>query len=181
MHSNPIPPDSPLLPLDSDQGPKDLTPYHNHLEFEVADFLYCRNQMSTGDIDFILCLWVASLAIHGDEPPFLNAHRMYSVINSTPLGDVPWESFTLQYNGTQPTDSVPSWMTVEHDIWFRNPCSLVHNILSNPNFESGFNYAPFQERTADGVHCFGDFMSGNWAWKQAVSFHYPLLKYHSLG
>jgi hypothetical protein len=173
-HGDPIPPDTPPPPLDSDQGPEDWTPYNNRLEFEVADFLYRRNRMSAGDIDFILSLWAASLAIHGDEPPFSNARCMYKAIDSTPLGDVPWESFTLQYNGTQPTENVPSWMTAEHDIWFRNPCSLVHNILSNPGFESGFDYAPYQERTADGVHRFGDFMSANWAWKQAVSFHYQL-------
>jgi hypothetical protein len=34
---------------------------------------------------------------------------------------------------------------------------------------------PFQERTADGVHRFCDFMSSNWPWKQAVSSRYCLL------
>lgn len=106
---------------------------------------------------------------------------MYKTIDATPLGDVPWESFTLQYNGTQPTENVPSWMTAEHDIWFRDPRVLVHNILSNATFESGFDYAPFQERAADGTHRFCDFMSGNWAWMQAVRFHYHLLKKYSFG
>jgi hypothetical protein len=53
---------------------------------------------------------------------------------------------------------------------FRNPCTLVHNLLSNPTFESGFDYAPYQERTADGVHRFQDFMSGNWAWTRRCVF-----------
>lgn len=176
MHGNPIPPDASPPALDSDQGPENWTPYKSRLQFEVADFLYRRNQMSAGGIDFVLQLWAASLAIHDDEPPFLNARHMYDTIDSTPLGDVPWESVSLQYNGAQPTENVPSWMKAEHDIWFRNPRSLVHNLLSNPDFESGFHYAPFQEHTADGVHCFCDFMSANWAWKQAVSFHYHLSK-----
>ena len=108
-------------------------------------------------------------------------HSMYKTIDATPLGDIPWESFTLQYNGTQPTENVLSWMTAEHDIWFQDPHVLVHNILSNATFESGFDYAPFQECAADGTHRFCDFMSRNWAWMQVVHFHYHLLKKYSFG
>ena len=169
-----IPPDSPPPPRDSDQGPDKWTPYDSRLEFEVADFLFRRNQMSAGDINFLLGLWAASLAVHDDEPPFSNAHHMYDTIDSTPLGDVAWSSLTLHHNGTRPIYNIPSWMEAEYDIWFRNPCSLVHNLLSNPDFESGFNYVPFQERTVDGVHRFCDFMSANWSWRQAVSSRYSL-------
>jgi hypothetical protein len=44
-----------------------------------------------------------------------------------------------------------------------------HTLLSNLDFRSNFDYAPFQECTTDGTHHFQDFMSGNWAWTQAVS------------
>jgi hypothetical protein len=37
---------------------------------------------------------------------------MYKTIDETPLGDIPWGSFTLQYNGEKPTDDVPQWMDV---------------------------------------------------------------------
>jgi hypothetical protein len=130
--------------------------------------------MSAGDINFLLSLWAASLAIHGDEPPFLNATCVYDTIDSTPLGDIAWESFSLQYNGTQPESNVPSWMQAEYDVWFRDSRTLVHNLLSNPDFKSAFDYAPFQERTGDGLHRFQDFMSANWAWNQAVSLRYNL-------
>jgi hypothetical protein len=53
---------------------------------------------------------------------------------------------------------------------------LVQNLLSNPDFKTDFDYAPFQERTTDGVHRFRDFLSGNWAWNQAVSHYcHPLV------
>ena len=110
--------------------------------------------MSAGDIDTLLSLWAASLAIHGNEPPFSKATHLYNTIDSTPLGDVAWESFSLQYNGIQPESNVPSWMKAEYDVWFRDPHILVHNLLSNPDFKSGFDYAPFQEHTSDGVHRF---------------------------
>jgi hypothetical protein len=164
-----IPPDTPPPPRDSDLGPDNWSPYDNRLQFELADFLFRRNQMSAGDINFLLNLWAASLAIHNDEPPFSKATDLYNTIDSTPLGDVAWESFSLQYNGNKPADNVPSWMQAEYDVWFRDPRHLVHNLLSNPDFKSDFDYAPYQEYSADGIHRFQDFMSGNWAWHQAVS------------
>ena len=137
----------------------------------MADFLYRRNQMSAGDIDIIFKLWAASLALHHDSPPFSNHAEMYNVIDSTPLGDLPWESFSLEYNGDVPEGDVPSWMSSEYDVWFRDPLGLVRKILSNPDFESEIDYAPVQEYSRNGVHRFQDFMSGNWAWKQAVSIY----------
>ena len=94
---------------------------------------------------------------------------MYETIDSTPVGDVSWEGFTLVYDGVRPDGDIPMWMTAEYDTWFRNPRDLVHNIISNPDFEAEFDYAPLQEYTTDGVHRFQNLMSGDWCWKQAVS------------
>ena len=163
-HGNDIPLDAPPPPRPSDQGPDDWTPYNNRVEFEVADFLFRRNQMSGGDIDFILNLWAASLAVHHDAPPFASHVDMYSTIDATPLGDVAWESFSSQYNGAKPDGEVPSWMTAEYEVWFRDPRSLIHNILSNPDFKDEFDYTPVQEYH-DGIHQFQNFMSGDWSWK----------------
>ena len=70
---NDIPHNSDPPPRQTDRGPNNWTPYNNRIEFELADFLYRRNQMSAGDIDFILKLWAASLAAHHDTPPFLKS------------------------------------------------------------------------------------------------------------
>ncbi|KAF8240452.1 hypothetical protein L208DRAFT_1233105 [Tricholoma matsutake] len=152
----------------NDKKPDNWTPYNNCLQFEVPNFLFHQNQMSTGNIDLLLSLWAASLAIHGNEPPFSKATELYNTIDSTPLGDVTWESFTLQYNGPQLVKNTPPapWMQAEYNVWFRNPHTLVHNLLSNPDFKSGFDYMPYQEHMTTGIHRFQDFMSGNWAWNQ---------------
>ena len=60
-------------------------------------------------------------------------------------------------------------MDAKYDVWSRNPHTLVQNILSNPDFDNKFDYTPLQEHDMDGNHQFKNFMSGNWAWKQAVS------------
>ena len=105
---NDIPLDAPPPSRHPDKGPDDWAPYDNCLQFEVTDFLFCRNQMSAGDINFLLSLWAASLTMHDDEPPFLKAMHVYDTIDSTPLSDVTWESFSLQYNGTRPAEGVLS-------------------------------------------------------------------------
>jgi len=174
-NGNVIPLGTPPPPRESDKGPDNWTPYNNRIQFEVADFLFRRNQMSAGDINFLLNLWAASLLIHNDDPPFTDAKDLYTAIDSIPLGDVAWESFSLQYNGTKPAGDILPWMQAEYDVWFRDPLTLVHNLLSNPDFKSGFDYAPYQEHTTNGVHRFHDFMSANWAWNQAVHLRHWFL------
>ena len=66
--------------------------------------------MSAGDIDTLLNLWGASAVSNGGSAPFQNHKHLYDTIDATPLGDVPWQSFSLHYNGKQPEGEVPSWM-----------------------------------------------------------------------
>ena len=114
-------------------------PFRDRVQFEVANFLYCHNQMSASNINFITGLWAASLAAHGDEPPFKNSKDMYDTIDVIPLGNVFWQSVTLNYNGPPPETlgpdgESPPWMSADYDIWFHDPHLLVHGIIGNPEF-----------------------------------------------
>ena len=99
--------------------------------------------------------------------------RMQSLcttLSTQPLGDMPWQSFMLKYNGDLPDGEVPApWMETGYNAWYQDPCTLIHNIISNPNFKGEFEYAPYQEYSDDGQHFFQDMMSGDWVWNQAVS------------
>ena len=126
--------------------------------------------MSASNINFIMNLWAASLAQHRDVPPFRNAQSMYNTIDTTLLGDILWQSFTLKYNGDLPDGEVPApWMEADFNAWYRDPHTFVHNIISNPDFKDEFDYTPYQEYSNDSQHHFQDMMFGDWAWKQAVS------------
>ena len=115
---------------------------HHQTSFSTLSALFQNISPST------LC---HPLAQHNDVPPLENAKSMYSTIDSTPLGDVPWQSFTLNYNGDLPDGEVPApWMETDYNAWYREPYTLIHNIISNPNFKGGFNYAPYQEYDDDG-------------------------------
>ena len=131
------------------RNPTDWTPYESRTEFETADFLFKHNQMSAGDIDALLNIWAATLAPYNDHPPFLNHKDLYSTIDATPLGDVPWESFSLKYNGVLPKRDIPPRMSSEYDVWFRDPRELVHNLISNPDFHDEFDYSPLREFDVD--------------------------------
>ena len=91
-----------------------------------------------------------------------------------PLGDIPWQSCTLNYKGSPPeilgpNGESPPWTTADYDIWFHDAHLLIQEMISNPDFAGEFDFAPYQEYSTDGQHWFKDFMSGDWAWKQAVS------------
>ena len=59
-------------------------------------------------------------------------------------------------------------MESEYTIWFRDPCLLFKNMLENPEFAEHFDYALHREYDLNGFRRYENFMSGDWAWKQAV-------------
>jgi hypothetical protein len=168
QHGVNIAENTPPPPRESDHGPDNWMPYAGRVEFELAEFIYQRNQMSAPDIDTLLNLWNASAAENGGSAPFQNHKHLYDTIDATPLGDVPWETFSLKFNGDKPEGDAPPWMDASYDVWFRDPRKLVHNIISNPDFEKGFDYTPYQEHNSDHDRRYHNFMSANWSWKQAV-------------
>lgn len=140
--------------------------------------------MSEGDTDFLLNLINALLASHGDTAPFQNHTDMHNKIDATPLCEAPWEHVTFKYSGPLPEgtswDDTPKWMTEDHEVWFHDPITLLENLLSNPDFKDEFDYTPYQEYKEDGSHCYRDFMSGNWAWQEAVKYCLCYLSLFSL-
>ena len=139
-----IDPSMPPPPHHPTDDPDNWPPYNSQLEFETAQFSFMRKQMSAGNINILLDLWSASLFKHGDQPPFTFHWDLYDTIN-------------------------PSWMDTGYKVWYCNSCTLIHIILSNLDFDGEFDYVPLQEHDMHGNHQFENFMSGNWAWKQAVS------------
>jgi len=166
-HGHYLPPNSDPDTL-RDQSMDDWTPFQNRTEFETADFLYRRNQMSAGDIDTLLDLWASSLLKYNDHPPFADHNDLYNTIDSIHVGDVPWQSFSTQYNGPKPEANVPSWMSAEYEVWFRDPHAVAKNMLANPDFVGEMDFAPYEEYDGD-ERQYCNLMSGEWAWQQAVS------------
>ncbi|KAK7683266.1 hypothetical protein QCA50_013528 [Cerrena zonata] len=163
---NPLPPETPPPPHTPAQ-PSDWTPFGNRQEFELAEFLFIKNQASAPDINFLMDSFAAFGCPFGMSPPFADANDMYEVIDSIPLGDAPWHSFTASYNGAVPAINTPEWMTAKYDVWCRSPLDIVRNLLANPDFKGEFDYAPFREYDHQNSRQYHNFMSGSWAWRHA--------------
>ncbi|KAK0237593.1 hypothetical protein EDD85DRAFT_921282 [Armillaria nabsnona] len=123
--------------------PDDFTPFDDCPSFELADLLYRRNQMPASQINNLLQIWCANACNGSESVPFANANDLYRTIDATTIGNVPWQSFTVSFNGDLGEGEPPAWKTAEYEVFFRNPLT-----------------------DRQGKHRYMDFMSGNWAWKQ---------------
>ncbi|KAG1719820.1 uncharacterized protein EDB91DRAFT_1284709 [Suillus paluster] len=161
-------PGTPPQPL-SDKASDDWSPYGSRVEFELADYLFTKNQTLVHSINQLLNIWAASLIQAGCKaPPFADYHDVYKTIDNTPLGEVKWQSFSVKFTGAIPDEGAAPWMTDSHDVWFRDPHDVVRNMLSNPDYATKIDLQPYCEfATENDERQWQDFMSGDWAWSQA--------------
>ncbi|KAF8415957.1 hypothetical protein L210DRAFT_3616358 [Boletus edulis BED1] len=168
-HGHVIDPKTPAPPA-SEKSPDDWAPYSDQLRFETAEFMFQNAEMSSGNIDQLCNLWAHSLHTDSDEArhalPFIDHKDLYDAIDATPLGDVPWESFKLKYDGERPA-VVPPWMNQSYEFWFRPAYSLVADMLSHTDFEGEIDYVPYRDFSKDNEERhYENFLSGDWAWTQ---------------
>ena len=109
-----------------------------------------------------------------DTPaPFDNRDDMHAFIDSSVLGDVPWQCLVT----TVPEglgEGAPSWRRTPHEIWYHDPDSVVSAMLRNPDFQGQFDLRPYVDINANGTRQWSNVMSGNIAWRRSVS-QFPCL------
>ncbi|KAF9790878.1 hypothetical protein BJ322DRAFT_998750, partial [Thelephora terrestris] len=160
-----LPPNSPPAPPPQ-KANDNWTPFKSRAGFELAEVLYLKANLSQSIINHILDLWTATLIPHGDLPPLIDHQDLLTQIDAIKLGNVPWKSYTAQYQWLRPdAGPIPEWMKTEYQFWYRDPRKVIHHLLSNPEFASGIDYAPHRD-FKDEERQYRDFMSGNWAWDQ---------------
>ena len=123
--------------------------------------------MSKSNVDDLLCILKAQAAGEGSESPFENCNSLYKTIDSITKGDIPWDPFSVQYSGPQPETNVPQWMDEKYQVFYRNPHDVIKSMLTNKTFDGHFDYTPYRQYE-NGQQVWGNFMSGNFGWKQAV-------------
>lgn len=147
--------------------PNDWSPFASKAHFRLAEFTYKKTEMSKANTDELIEIWEDFTEDCGGERPFRNAQDILNTIDAIDLGHVPWETFSLEYPGEPSETNPPSWMTKEYRVWFRDPRQVIHTILANHDFDGEIDYSPHQVFVG-GKRKYSDFMSGDWAWKQAV-------------
>lgn len=67
-------------------APGDWKPFEDGLQFKIADFLYRQEEMSQGNINYLLELWSLSLKKHGSLGPFDSYKEIYDKIDAIEEG-----------------------------------------------------------------------------------------------
>lgn len=122
--------------------------------------------MSNAQFNRLMELWATDTACQGKEPPFHDSKEFQAIIDSIE-GGAEWKRFEVKYNGELPDGPVPNWMTQPLEVYYRDPKAVLHGILQNRTFDDEFKYVPYREYKNLKRH-WSEFMSGNWAWDQAV-------------
>ena len=165
-----IPPEVPIV-----KPGDDWSPFTSRAGFELAEFMFTEAELSQKKIDKLLELWAATLVPHGDSPPITNHRNLHQQIDEIELGTVEWENARLRYKGPLPqTTRPPEWKTAEYDVWYRNPREVIKSILASPDLDGHVDYVAYQEFNAE-QRQYGNFMSGDWSWRQSVRFNPPYI------
>ena len=124
--------------------------------------------MSGGNVDTLLNVNIRT----GGRPPFSNHKELCAIIDGLDVGDVPWESFMVEYD-TKAVNIIniswrPKWMSDMHEVFFHDPRRIVREMLANPSFKGSMDFKPYRAFDQDGSRRYEHLMSGDWAWNQAV-------------
>ncbi|EKM48882.1 uncharacterized protein PHACADRAFT_202281 [Phanerochaete carnosa HHB-10118-sp] len=165
VNGNDLPPNTLLAPL-PEKASDDYYPFDSRVEFELADFFFRKAEMSASDVDELMQLWAATLP-EDEDPPFADNKDVKNAIDAIPLGEVDWQSFSVSYGGPRPSCNIPPWMDDEYRVYFKDPLKVARSQLANPEFVDSIDYTPKRIFDRHNKREYKDFMSGNWAWRQA--------------
>ncbi len=138
------------------------------MQFRLADFTFHKAELSEARTNELLKIFADTMANTGGEGPFASAKALYTAINDIPYSSLLWKCFISEPRVNLP-ESAPVWQTETYKIWYRDPDVIVWNILANPNFADSFDPLPYLETDHDDKRWWSDYMSGNFAWRHAVS------------
>ncbi|KAI0739826.1 hypothetical protein C8Q80DRAFT_1222090 [Daedaleopsis nitida] len=142
-------------------------PFRSRAHFELADYLYRREQMSSKKINELMQI-LACFFNKGQAPPFAGHADLYNHIQLIEHGEPDREHFSIVHNDpVAGARAVPSWKIKEYTVFFCDPCLVLHNQMANPDFKNYTDYVPKRVYNEKGQWVYKDFASGDWVWTQA--------------
>ena len=173
----PDPPPAPPVPPPVDGGdPTSWKPFESRLDFDFAHYHFVEVQSSAGAINAALDMWQASILKYGENVPWTNAQDLYDTIDLIQLGDAPWKTYKISYQGPRPPGTPPKWMTEIYELCIRDSRVVLHNQIGSSEFRGMTNLVPYQQFDGEGRHIWSNLMSADWAWKQAVRLMHFIYK-----
>ena len=160
--------------------PLDWSPFKDRLPFEFAELIFEKMQSSAGDVDQLLKILVARNVLQKTEDwLFENHDHLLQTIDNIQVGEAPWGSFSIQYDGPSTDNSSISWQNQTYTVHTRDVHTVVRNMLVNAEFCNCFDYATYREYMGPHSCRYSNFMSGEWAYKQSVSHKSYFCSYYN--
>jgi hypothetical protein len=161
-----LPPGMPP-PRRETQQQEDWAPFHNEVQFELADFLFRDAELSASRVDTLLSLWSRSLSEFDVPGPMKDHGELHTLIDSSTLADVPWQCMVTVFD--KDTRDASPWRQTTYEVWYRDPEIVVSNMLANPDFDGQFDVCPYIDLDEHQKRRWSNVMSGNIAWRHSVS------------
>ena len=97
-----------------------------------------------------------------------SAMELYDSIEKIQHGSAPWKTYSFRYLGPLPP-LPPQWMTCTYELCTCDTRQVLQHQFANPDFKDKINYTPYKQFNKSRKRVWSNFMSGDWAWRQAVS------------
>ena len=168
-HGNFLPPNAPPEPQPDD---KDWIPFADRPSFEFTELAFEEARMSKGTVNRLLRILAAKYIVDNlpadYHPLFRKYQDVLDAIDTIEYGEVSWRTFAFRFNGPVYPDS-PSWKRETYLVHCRDALRVAENLAASADFNSRFDYVPYEEFTGPGCRRVANLMSARWAYKQAVS------------
>ena len=133
------------------------------MQFRLADLLYRRAALSFSTLNELLEIWSLSMSDFDASAPISTPAEMHALIDASTFGDAPWQCLVTRFQENV-HETAPAWMQTEYEVWYRDPDTVVSQMLSNPDFDGQFDFCPYIDLDEHGNRRWNNVMSGNVAW-----------------
>ena len=148
----------------------------------MAEWAFEKVKTSAEETSHLMKIINARNVLRGsseDSGFFSDSADLLNTIDSIEYGDSPWGSFTIRYTGPL-TDDAPQWKREPYVVYTRNTLTVLRHMLQSSDFKNSFDYTPYKEYTGPSQRRWSNFMSGHWAWTQAVRLARKSISLHAL-
>ncbi|KAK1233420.1 hypothetical protein PQX77_003424, partial [Marasmius sp. AFHP31] len=144
------------------------SPFQTEASFRLADHLFRKAEMSKANVNELLDIWYLDVKerFGGDSAPFSNHQHLLQTIDTIRNGDAPWSCYETSCEEVDP--DAPDYYRTTYQVWYRDPDTVISNILSNRDFAQEFDPAPYIHIGRNGKRRVSNFMSGNYAFRHAT-------------
>jgi hypothetical protein len=151
---------------DNDTNP--WSPFQSRVEFDFANYHFVEAQTLASLIDKALDHWARCVLPFGGVAPWKNSSELYATIDAINLGNLPWKTYKVQYQGPFPPSIPPKWMTQTYELCTCDSCQVLHHQLGTTAFKDNINLSPYRQFDNTYQQTWSNLMSADWTWAQAV-------------